>query len=271
MKDSTYLFLWDTGAEATIILKDQVKPRNMPIEMLTKKGTDTITHMREILFVDTEVANMNYAKIGGFQITPQEIRVNQFSKIKDRHKPAIVGVIGQDIISTLHWKFDFQKKIIKISNLEFPEEKLEKSTFVLPIINAVKNSKIPFFRLKFGKEMEDDFLFDTGMADGITINSIDTFNVNPALVIHTTKNNFKFFSKRIIDFQDTSKNKIHKKFKTLDTLVINNHLFKDFVISEEHPLNFNFCTFRFVEMFSKMYYNPEEKRVTFVLKQDANK
>ena len=36
-------------------------------------------------------------------------------------------------------------------------------------------------------------------------------------------------------------------------------------------MDFNFCTFRFVEMFSKMYYNPEEKRVTFVPKQAAYK
>lgn len=271
MKDSTYLFLWDTGSETSMILKNQAKLRNIPIEMLAKKGTDTVTHVREILFVDTEVAAMDYAKIGSFQIPPQEIRINQFSKLKDRHKPEIVGLIGQDIISTLHWKFDFQKKIIKISNLEFPEEKSEEKSFILPIVNVVKNSKIPFFKLKFGKELEDDFLFDTGMADGIIINSIDTFSVNPALVINKNKNNFEFISKRTIDLQDQSKKKIHKKFKTLDTLIINNHVFKDFVISEEHLMDFNFCTFRFVEMFSKMYYNPEEKRVTFVPKQAAYK
>ncbi|WGQ15004.1 hypothetical protein [Sphingobacterium faecium] len=42
MKDSTYLFLWDTGSETSMILKNQAKLRNIPIEMLAKKGTDTV-------------------------------------------------------------------------------------------------------------------------------------------------------------------------------------------------------------------------------------
>ncbi|MEN5231841.1 hypothetical protein [Sphingobacterium faecium] len=265
MKDSTYLFLWDTGAEHSIILKDQVTLRNIPIELLNIKGTDSIQHSREILLVESEIANMDYAKIGKFKIPAQQIRVNQFSKLKDKHKPAIVGLIGQDIISTLHWKIDFQKKIIKISNLDFPEEKTEKQTIHLPFFNQSKFSKVPFFNLKLNSDNVENFLFDTGWSNSITIKSIDTFKVSPSLVFNKNINKIQFSSNRTIELEDQSSKKEHKKIMTLDSISINNYEFKNFVISEEHVKDFNFCTFHFLELFPRMYYNPDKKNITFAI------
>lgn len=268
MKDSTYLFLWDTGADATMLLKDQVKFRNIPIEILNFKGIDTLHHSQETFFVESEIANMNYASIGEYKIPAQQIRVNQFSKLKDNHKEGIVGVIGQDIISTLHWKIDFQKKIIKISNLKFPEEKGEKRALVLPYFNNLKFSKVPFFTLNFGENMKGDFLFDTGWSNSIKLKTKNSFTLAPTLIFNKNTNKIKFNSQRIIELEDQRSKNGYKKIMTLDSLAINNYKFKNFVIGEEYLKDFNFCTFNFLELFHRMYYNPDEKKITFVLDQD---
>ncbi|MFD2902504.1 hypothetical protein [Sphingobacterium anhuiense] len=271
MKDSTYLFLWDTGADASIILKDQVKLRNIPIEILNFKAIDTLHHSQETFFVESEIANMEYATIGEYKIPAQQIRVNQFSKIKDNHKAGIVGVIGQDIISTLHWKIDFQKKIIKISNLKFPEEKTEKRALVIPYFNNLKFSKVPFFTLNFDGNMKGDFLFDTGWSNSITIKTNKIFTLSPSLVFNKNTNKIKFNSLRTVELEDQSPKKRHKKIMTLDSITINNYEFKNFVIGEEYLKDFNFCTFHFLQLFQRMYYNPDEKKITFALDQGPSK
>jgi len=264
IQDSTYLFLWDTGAEISLILKDKID--DVPLEILPRRSTDTIKVAREVRIESSAIAELVDFRVGCFNIDGQ-IRVKNHKEL-DKLDAQITGIIGQDIISQFCWKLDWRKNVFTISDLDTNLDTKDVSSdglskLVIPFNYFPATSKAPYFNFTFaGKNYS--FLFDSGFSfvmnnDGETIRSVMIFNKKD--------NDLGDKSRRKITFSRDLYPDEEQKVILLDYLDIQGHTFNNVYINlESLRENLNICTVHFLELFDEIYYDPLNKVVTFYYK-----
>lgn len=261
IQDSTYLFLWDTGAEFSLILEDKID--DVPLEIMLRSSTDTIKVAREVRIESSSIAGLVDFRVGCFNIDGQ-IRVKNHREL-DKLDAQIIGVIGQDIISQFCWKLDLKKKLFTISYLDTKDISSDSlSTIVIPFNYFPATSKAPYFNFTLsGKNYS--LLFDTGFS--FVMNTNDGETIQSIMILNKKDNDLGDKSRRKITFLRDLYPDEEQKIILLDYLDIQGHTFNNVYINlESMRENLNICTVHFLQLFDVIYYDPVNKSVTFYYK-----
>lgn len=141
-------FLFDTGAELTVIQRDSVIGKgssiNNPSGKTTNSGSEIIKSLKigNIDFINTFAVNTNMIGIS-------------------EQLPNFGGIIGQPIISKASWLINYPKKTIEISSKD-----LSDSTFIA--LRLEKENNIPYTFVSIEGKVEKA-LIDLGSSSELTL------------------------------------------------------------------------------------------------------
>jgi predicted aspartyl protease len=170
INNKKYRFVYDTGAQATLISKE-IMPR-LPADRddisLKKKSHINITDVRN------SVQKLKVSVLDSLQLSPDltytgvGVLVYDFNKTPAFSCIQIDGVIGTNVIRQNNWKIDFDNHKVEVSGLEKEVKKTDK-TIALPF--SQDHRGVPYVDL-FMNETEQQFMVDIGKnSDLISLSS----------------------------------------------------------------------------------------------------
>jgi predicted aspartyl protease len=154
----TYNFLFDTGAEGTILDKSILKEFDYRAFSESNIGGPLVKNqnVEKIIISEIHLADIVFSEIGGIAI--------EMEFTKEKFCDELHGIIGSNLMKKAKWQIDYKNQVIKLSN--------NISTFLLEDPQYVMETKLK--AKGFGSETIDitfngitmPFDFDTGNGSG---------------------------------------------------------------------------------------------------------
>jgi predicted aspartyl protease len=171
IKGHSYLFVFDTGASATVVSKDLADAIGLKeASSITAKDAHNSSQKLSVGFIDTlSLGRLRYTHVG--------VLVNDLKQIPEFSCLNIDGILGMNAIGLNNWKINYDSSSITVSDIN--SKLLLPETFK-PIAFTVNGGPHIDFTVNGVKE---NFLIDMGSSGSISVSSKVKFGKADALLV----------------------------------------------------------------------------------------
>ncbi len=254
IEDSTYYFIWDTGAS-----KSDIDPNVVESLRIRNKSTKKRITVKGVYGEMTDSFNIEkvFCRLGEFHVNiPFRVMNAKHMELAELGDTYIKGVIGQDLIAKYNWLFDLRESKVTVSKraIDIPDyDDLSglSLSFSIP-------RRTPIIELELDSVGNNvPFTFDTGffhkanlLMDSMKFLLYPSFSITNDLACNPILQNKALF-----------------KFSELflyDSLKINNFQFHNISFANDNRYKKNYITASFIFQFEKMYYDSKNKEVKLI-------
>jgi hypothetical protein len=266
IKDSTYLFLWDSGSAHSWIYPETIE--KLGIDNKSKDEWVELSGVKEVI-IDTFQTKRIDIRLGDISFRTIFFLDNGIiSQFAPKLNFQIKGVIGQNIISEFYWLFDFKKMNVTLSEEEMNLGNAI-NTFSLPFQLSKKTRNIPVVKLNIGDSIKNvPFNFDTGYSLSCSI--FDKYLLLPGLIINDSLYTIFTQKVRFLSIKIQKGENAKESILLCDSIIINQKKFSGISMVNRNHYNYkNYITANFLFLFDKMYYNPTDKTIKLIHERNS--